>query len=255
MGVQGGAVTHTEPGAIVFLPEATEGFTEDEIYDFFSSPTSGAVLSLDDLMAAATVFHLPGQHDQSTHGHGGVSGHDALAACPIDASPLRKNETPASRSMTDVEYAAVRSYRNTGYVTINKHLRHGPPVGAQTAETEATIAALDSVMAGARLRDTITVTRGAKGNWLPPGDDLTGATFRDSGFVSTSASMGVSAAMTGRVGVHMTITAPAGTRAIKLSDFDDEAEILLDRGLTFRITADHGMTGNVRKIDVEVIPG
>lgn len=245
-----GAPNTTEPGAIVFVPEPTVGYTEDEIYSLFSSQTE------EDLVAAVTVFHMPGKHDQSTHGHNGVSGHDALTACTIDGTPLRKTETPAMRGMSDSEFAAIRSYRNTGYVEINQRLRYGRRVGQDATEVEERIGALDSVMGRSPLKDTITVTRGAKGHsWLPPGDDLTGASFRDGAFVSTSASMGVSTAMTGKVGVHMTITVPAGTHALKLSDFDDEAEVLLERGLVYRITADHGMVGDVRMLDLEVIPG
>ena len=53
----------------------------------------------------------------------------------------------------------------------------------------------------------------------------------------------------------MTITVPAGTGAVQMSEIDHEAELMLERGLRYRVVADHGVDdGGVRRLDVEVLP-
>jgi hypothetical protein len=77
-----------------------------------------------------------------------------------------------------------------------------------------------------------------------------GAEWTDSGFVSTSTRQKLDV----RAGeVSMRITVPAGTRAVAASELDVN-EILLDRGMTFKITK---VTGDVRSgwhVEAEVVP-
>ena len=250
-----------EPGAIVFL--ADEPWTEDDIYaQFSSSPPSDVP---EDFVAAGRhAFHLPGQHDQASHGRGGVTGHDALDATKIKIGSDDGKVTGGY--LRPEEAMALRRYRSTAYVRINRHMR-GEAVSMDDVTDAGVLAAsIKEAMARSPLQQTITVTRGTKNDdWLPEQfrggqGDMTGATFRDRGFVSTSARTDQSRSFTRPGGVRLTITAPEGTGAIGLSDFTDEAEILLDAGLTFRVTRDHGLEemfkggAGVRHLEVEVVP-
>jgi hypothetical protein len=51
----------------------------------------------------------------------------------------------------------------------------------------------------------------------------------------------------------MTILVPQGTAALAASS-DGEKELLLNRGLRFRIVRDNGVVNGVRHVDVEVVP-
>lgn len=241
----------TEPGAIVFLPEGAEPipFTLEEVQAILRGETA--------LTAGTThVFHMPGQHDQSSHGRGGATGHDALAAPKIsigsDDGVVRGGYLNPEQAM------ALRRYRSTAYTRINRHMR-GQGVGMDDVTDAGVLAAsIKEAMAQSPLQSAITVTRGTKTHdWLPAdvqAGDMTGFTFRDKGFVSTSARMDQAKSFTRTGGVSMTITVPAGVGAIGLSDFTDEAEILLDAGLTFRVTGDRGLDKDgIRYLDLEVV--
>lgn len=106
---------------------------------------------------------------------------------------------------------------------------------------------------------------------------LTGMRFRDKGYTSTTADPEVAKRFGERWArfakenpggsdgepVIMKIQVPKGTGAIQLSPMfsgrkggPGAAELLLDRGLTFEVTADHGVDGDgYRRIDVSVVPG
>ncbi|SDH67687.1 ADP-ribosyltransferase exoenzyme [Sinosporangium album] len=51
------------------------------------------------------------------------------------------------------------------------------------------------------------------------------------------------------------ILAPAGTRSLQLTDMHVAGEVLLDRGLRYRVAADHGVTDGIHRLDLEIIPG
>lgn len=107
--------------------------------------------------------------------------------------------------------------------------------------------------------------------------DLTGLRFRDQAYVSTSADPRIDQAFGGRWArtakemggsdgepIVMRIQVPKGTGAVQLGGMGemgpkgltDSAEILLDRGLDFEVTADHGVDADgFRRIDVKVVPG
>jgi len=79
--------------------------------------------------------------------------------------------------------------------------------------------------------------------------DMTGTTWRDHAFVSTS----VAPRSVGGGLAQMKILVPAGTSAFSAKYLDPD-EIVLDRGLTFRIVRDYGgQSGEIRHLDVEVV--
>jgi hypothetical protein len=97
--------------------------------------------------------------------------------------------------------------------------------------------------------------------------DLTGMQFRDFGYSSTTVSPEITKAYADRYvrvasplegePIVFRILVPAGTGAVALSPLEkgQEAEILLERGLTFEVVKDHGVDDEgVRRLDVRVIP-
>lgn len=130
----GGAPNTTEPGAIVFLPEITEGFTDDEIYRFFSS--SGGFV-------ASTAFHLPGQHSQASHGHSGVPRPQLQQAKTIEQIELTTRQELKGITgrnirvqFTGLEPELAREY-GEGVLRGMEHFPHAPLYGIETQDTQA----------------------------------------------------------------------------------------------------------------------
>jgi hypothetical protein len=97
--------------------------------------------------------------------------------------------------------------------------------------------------------------------------DLTGLVFRDLGYSSTTVDPEITRAYAERFArvnspqdgepIVFRILAPKGTGAVALSPKEkgSEAEILLERGLTFEVVHDHGVDADgVRRIDLRVVP-
>lgn len=94
--------------------------------------------------------------------------------------------------------------------------------------------------------------------------DLTGLRWSDGGFVSTTADPAVAPEFGKRwpgfnspgegEPVIMTILVPKGTGGVQLAEMGHAAEILLDRGLTMEVAADHGIDSQgFRRLDVRVV--
>ena len=199
-----------------------------------------------------------------------ASGRDVLASAPIDV-PVHETfavpGAPDSWSQDRVRRAAqgVAFYRASDYIDINDALRSGTPVSVGTAEN---IEGIDDVMSLSALPHDVVVHRGISNPsvvfgdaWKPKGSNA-GLTWTDGAYSSTTADERVARHFAGDDRLMMRILVPKGTPAVKLSDMSaypkpgsgDEAELLLDRGLTFRIVADRGVdpdTG-IRMIDVAV---
>lgn len=218
----------------------------------------------------ASAFHLAGQHDQSTHGRGGVSGDAALAAAPVSIGNV-VNYAPQTTDiiargrggsgirtpdqLDDVsaaEYGALNDMRNYGHARVNDHL-HGESMSAsQRAKAEENTHLIDGVMHRSGLTEDVTVYREtATAGWLPRGGrgDLTGAEWSDKGFTTATAKFDLQYADPGQVRLAMHV--PKGTGAVVMSD--KYQEMLLDRGLRYRVRADHGVIDGVRHLDVDVI--
>jgi hypothetical protein len=77
-------------------------------------------------------------------------------------------------------------------------------------------------------------------------EDMTGFTWHDPGYTSTSVDRSVSEMFStevGNPGILMRIVVPKGMHGIQLSGLNDganEGELLLQSGLTFRVVKDHG---------------
>lgn len=182
-----------------------------------------------------------------------VSGGDAIAAAPYHY----RGRGPARNGVAadDID-GAIEFYRSAGYMGVNGNLRDdrkGQP-------WDSAIELLDAGMGP--LASDVVVWRGVKKPEKVFGDawndtDVAGLEWRDAGFSSSSADEALSLGgsfFTATTGVVMRILAPRGTRALGMSD-SHETELLLDRGLRFRVVADHGVTARngLRHLDVEVV--
>ena len=205
---------------------------------------------------------------QWTSGGGGVSGNAALAAAPLrvivtKVDPvLGRISSGPGPGMTPEEARTLASYRHAGFVKVNAGLRKTdgevPPGPAGKIVTN-----IDSAMSRSQLTSDVSVQRGIGNGPAMFGDhwqgNLTGTTFIDHGFVSTTTDHRIAGEFAQRPGIPdgrgatATISVPAGTSAIQLSAKGpfQEAELLLDRGLTYEVTSDTG-PGASRQIEMVV---
>lgn len=180
-----------------------------------------------------------------------------------------------SAEETDRHLTAMENYRAADFSPINKRLR-GLPYQFSSIDDEALgeegfrrrigehIELLDDVMEHSRLTEDITVIRGTSTGRGIFGDaldgDLTGFEWTEGAYVSTTANPAIAEYYT-ITGLTMNIHAPKGTGAMALSGMtgeqygkpvEEEAEVLLERGLRMRVVKDTG-PGMPRTLEVEVV--
>jgi hypothetical protein len=141
--------------------------------------------------------------------------------------------------------------------------------GGATLDTVAAtdIDALDLAFTMSKTKKKITVYRGfTNGKHILPADaktrDLTGLTWKTDGFTPVSADQDAADSYVGYdddAGFGVRLHLPEGFPAIAIPDeiggMDNEGEIVLPRGLAFRVTRDNGTSGeyNHRWLDVDVV--
>src|SRR6185369_775597 len=193
-----------------------------------------------------------------------------------------------SPTALDKTARALRFYRSSTYRKIAAYLRgddaadttlqiREAPGAAPTREPIGEhVAFIDQLLDHAPLSRPVEVWRGIQDpakvfgpNWRPDGD-MTGVEWAEHSYSSTSADPSVGQ-MFGSGGVLMRLHVPAGVGAVQLSGWatrqrhNDEAELLLQRGLQMRVIGDHvetigyGVDGKpidrrVLEVQVEVIP-
>lgn len=122
------------------------------------------------------TFHLPGKHDQKSHGHlgGGLTGQDALNAVPASftSGPGAHTGDYSGASFDAPEGAgsaeALSEYEGLEYDVTNKTLRgsfskadpNDPRTVKREAEVKARVADIDKTMAVSPLSDDVVVHRG-----------------------------------------------------------------------------------------------
>ena len=207
-------------------------------------------------------------HPGQKYTHGWVLiGPDALAAAGLRLVDNKKDpilgkvRSKPGPGMTPEEGRALASYREAGFVRVNKSLRKGggelpPGPAGKTVQT------IDGAMSRSHLSHAVSVERGIRSGSPVFGErwnsDLTGTRFVDHGFVSTTADPAIAEDFS-RVfidqtegGARVALHVPAGTPAIELSGREHESELLLGRGLTFEITSDTGPGPN-RRLQMTVV--
>lgn len=179
-----------------------------------------------------------------------------------------------SETLTPEQREGLYAYGGDDYQAINHVLRGGsqaslaenyPDVSRE--DIDRWTAGVDSAMEQSRLPQESAVYRGMDATRLF-GDafdgDMTGLEWTEGGYASTSTDPAVSRTFAGRGhgSTMMNVLVPAGIGGVEISDDGssgenqfDESELLLERGLTFRIVADHGFGDDgTRWLDVEVVP-
>lgn len=248
-----------------------------------------AVYDVDDeaIVASLQQFHLPGKHDQKSHGNrtkktgpagtrpsaasqprAGRSFRERLdtAAQGAEALALVPAGLPKRGSLLRAERAALRDYESANFAAINSYLRRG---GEPAATGQGrTVAQINAAMDKSPLSADVVGYRGMQQATLLFGDrldgDLTGFQWRDPAYSSLSASAAVARSFTqGSFGgdnerVLFRVLVPEGTRALQVSGMGlgEQAEILGEAGLRFRVVADRGYSpAGIRELDVEVVRG
>jgi hypothetical protein len=191
-----------------------------------------------------------------------AQGDAALRSAPLDVRDEAGFRSIAPTTPGDQfgPFEAVQRYRGPEFREINDELLAGG-----TAEGNPLIAGVDAAMDASPLQTAVQTYRGlsARGfireSKLSLDADLTGATWTNPAYSSTGVDEMIGRGFANKrdgLGVFMRIVTPEGTKGIAISG--GEAELLLQRGLTFRVVADHGVEKfgrfEHRVLDVEVIP-
>lgn len=203
--------------------------------------------------------------DSGGHETGGgkpAEGEAALAAAPVAMPDLDGGGSRGFDTLPPDEAHALRYFRGEGYRKVTPALYRG----RASPDVQSRIDSLDSAMNRSQLQSDVITHRGVTdirklvGAKAAAGD-LTGAQFTDKAFLSSSADQKIAKhfAVRGRLAGNtqptvFRYTVPKGTKAITLSGTKHESELLLSRGLTFRITKDHGVKDDgIRYMDLEVV--
>ena len=239
-----------------------EGYT-DVYYDVYATLLLGDDKPSDQEIAldegdAASITPPQTSSDPPTVVEPTVEMNDTKKINPTQSDPFTAVPLDGGQTSDANLRRTVANYRGPAGQVMNASLRGWAP--SDSPITRKMIKTLDDAMAKSKLTDDVTVHRGVRnthlifGQPLPVGD-ATGFTWTDGGFPSTTVSESAVDAFTDASSntAVLSITVPAGVGAIKISDVDDEGEILLNRGLTFRVTRDNGVVDGRRQLDVEVL--
>lgn len=159
---------------------------------------------------------------------------------------------------------ALESYKGNGFRKLNEQLRqHKGDTFALSPDPFGLLANIDKAMKTSRLADDVVVLRGFPGGrrifgrgWSDT--DMTGLEWTDHGYSSSTVDMDTAEEFAeveyqrdDAVILHVLV--PKGTGAVQISGREYESELLLQRGLKFRVVADNGFKDGARRLDVEVI--
>lgn len=237
------------------------------------------------------AFHLPGKHDQDSHGRGSgkssinardhsfdekinsaKKGNAAFSALSHSdrGALLAEYEDKRGDDDPDVDEMSrmIGAYQGPAFSFINSGLRD-PNTHESTlanADMGPVISGVDSAMKLSKTTNDIVAYRGIRRPsvmfaevWNEAGDN-SGLEWVDDGYMSTTTDKNVTDKFIGFVGpdsVIMRMLIPKGTRALA-PDLDpinsDEKEIVVDRGQRARIVRDYrDPATNQRMLDVEVV--
>lgn len=181
-------------------------------------------------------------------------GQQSLESTINDAARLSAQQ---AQSLSATEKDAALAYVNGRAFTINKNLRDGAPQNERDAATQQ---GLDSALQKSTLPEHTLVYRGVDSDW----GLQVGQTITDKGYVSTALAKEVSdefATSAGPGGAMFRIRLDAGQRALSMETLGGnpgQSEILLPRGMTFRVesVADGTALGMPIKVyDLSVVTG
>jgi hypothetical protein len=186
-----------------------------------------------------------------------LPGADALKAAPVGDG---RTDNPTGH--TPEMKRALGRYTGRWYEQINSLLRGGSIAEDERERANQYIADLDAAFRLSNLRAEVVSYRGLHNAQRLFGDriehDLTGLEWREEAYVSTTVLERRTRGFVHSAQINpllMRIVSPKGTAAIEASSDLLEAELLLDRGLRFRVAKDNGIVDGIRRIDVEVLGG
>lgn len=195
--------------------------------------------------------------------------HDAAV---FEQAPIKSVSSRTLRSRIDdngdingVPYDDIRSalnvYAGNGYKEINSNLR-----ASEGADVTEQTRAIDVALNLSPLADDVVVWRGVStpskifGDAWSNDENMSGLEWIDYGFTSTSAKEESTGVFTrsGDDFAKMRILVPGGVKGMGLGNndrevMDHEAELLLERGLRYRIITDRRTANGERILDVEVV--
>ncbi len=195
-----------------------------------------------------------------------LTGKAALNAAPVSLGKGRFSR--GGRGLRKQHVEALELYKSQDYRHVNEDLRKGNLYGTVGA---GMVRRIDEVMDRSKLsRDVVLHRRvsdmdmfGSAGRQ----ESLVGLEFREPAYSSATADLDVAKQLYGGTdqrGAILNIRVPTGTGAIQLSDVgpkpqhggpypdNAEAELLLQRDLTYRVTGDRTVDG-WRYLDVEMV--
>lgn len=203
-----------------------------------------------------------------------ISGKKALGAAPLEFGEFEFDRGADGDLANELDPSSLDFYRSDGYREVNGYLRNPAPSRDPDGELKATVSAMDFAMGHSRLTQPILVHRGVGDlkKMLPgvhTGRSLVGLEYAEDAFTSTTVDPRVAEGF-GIGTVMLNIRVPKGVGAVQLSryydgqikdglpvgasrELDYEAEMLLERGLRFRVVDDQTIDG-VRQLGVEVVP-
>ena len=177
---------------------------------------------------------------------------------------------PTADELSHEQVEALRWYQKNGYKAINGHLRTGSvgkkPWWFEGTQEELEATAVESTKhidaAMQPLKQALVVHRIVEGDFAVELAKNVGSIVQDLGYVSTSplkagvdnfAEMGIVAPKFKQAVIEMRI--PEGTKAFYVDALSSkkEYELLLERGLQFKVTYAHKAANGVRHIIMEVV--
>lgn len=270
----GGSVSPTGK----YVPPPTTQKTKDQ---FPSATEAGTTPSLES--AQKYGFHYEQKYAPPVHGWPGDAGGAYVtansehleAAKKILSSPDLKTgleaQTQFKWSINNMDgkgapagsKGSLYNYTGSGYDAVNSKLNSLPPGAKKTGSTS--ISNIDKGMeASPAPEQDLILYRGFKdphgvfssGKWNDV--NVAGMEWSQRSYSSTSGQLSTAQSFAGYSGVVMRVIVPKEMQVkginAKGGQHPGEAEIILQRGLRYRVVADHGKHGNTRYIDVMVVP-
>lgn len=245
-------------------------------------PSSEAGKSPNPDTAASLGYHYTPKVADDPHGQGWPGTGAAYVSSPEQLSSLQEHlakpdtkfgieaqkqfkwsvNNMEGKGATSAGKSALYAYTGGSYTSINEKLNSLPP-GAKSPGGQ--ISSIDAAFAAAPpLEGDVVLYRGfqspttvfSSGKWNDV--NVAGVEWTQRSYSSTSGSLSTAQNFAGGSGVVMRVIIPKEMQVkginAKGGQHPGENEIILQRGLRYRVVADHGKHGNRRYIDVMVVP-
>lgn len=178
-------------------------------------------------------------------------------------------DEPWWNSLDEIDRRAITWYTGHGYEDMNAYLRG--MVDSITDKDKEAIERVSDALSKTAIKENVVVTRGMGGDGAMTGllnisvseleqllsdnpEGLVGMVMRENGFLSTTVDPRINAAFKSKYELKLNV--PAGTHGAYIAPvtrFENEHELLLDKGTAFRIDAVKQLPGNKYRITATVV--